>query len=192
MQEMCVRLFKCAAALNGFWEHEIHNVYVTDSQTAASGKTVGINSGMCVGGTSPAGPGNANNLPVLQVPPFDLHKYILTKGIQTAIMKIDTEGYEPIILRSLLPLFSSIDNLFIEVTPGRWTDYGLDWSSGMSVFKEMFGPLQRKCLFLPEGDFNFHISDPKFQIPSFEAFETHLRDIADKRSSFKNYWFFSI
>ncbi|KXS17262.1 hypothetical protein M427DRAFT_266009 [Gonapodya prolifera JEL478] len=126
LQRRCARLFHCAAYWNNYKRHEIRLGYVTDAETAASGKLIEADSESCVGGRSPRQFPSFTGERIM-VPPIDLTEFILKRGVQVAALKIDTEGYEPIILRSLVPLLAlrAIPDLIVEFTPYAWSSLGV-------------------------------------------------------------------
>jgi len=141
MQRMCVELYKCSSAINGFWNHKIVNAYVTNSTIADKKSLLQVSNKMCTGGTSVSNTGS-DSIEIIR--PLDIGAYLVSQSppLDIPMIKIDTEGYETIILGGIISVpveyFSRIANFIIEVTPGRWEEFGVSQDEGFRVFQELF------------------------------------------------------
>ena len=191
MQPMCVQLFGCASLLNGFSGHEVHHGYATSAGVAAANVSVSIPGSMCVGGTSPYGPGGGERVGAeVPVYPIDIEAVIRSRSHRVLLMKIDTEGYECILLGAVMPVISHVDHIIVEVSPSRWAEHGVSFEQGVALFRELYMTHAMVARYLTENaNDNYTPSDPAYDLPTYEAFSTHLATYAQAGWLFRNYVF---
>ena len=168
MQPDCARLTRCHLALNGLIDRaEVHNRYVTGSASAApvevpKDECNSMASPTAVGGRRPDGrlraksnallQGRVNRSTLLPVPPLLLGALLrerLPTGGRVAVVKIDTEGYEPVILDALRPVWPLIDDLVVELQPHAWRLHGLDVEAAIATLRELVEAHHFRVVTLP-------------------------------------------
>lgn len=195
MQKYCVDLFRCSASLNGYWYHRIYNAYVTNTERAKNGSSpIRVCEDSCSGGTSPHNRGPKKRQ--ISVNPLDITTFLSARVLNIALVKIDVEGYEPIVLDGLMALpkvaLARIANLIVEITPGRWREYGLSFDQGFAPFASLFRESFR-AMHLPElreGNFSLRVPGATggIRFDNASALSRHVATI--RELEFKNYWFF--
>jgi FkbM family methyltransferase len=168
MQPRCVQATRCHLALNGLLDRAIViNGYVSGN---ASAPPIDVPLDSCdsmaspsaVGGRRPNGANRANQnaivqgrfnrsllWPVRAFWPSQLLRQRLQPGERIAIVKIDTEGFEPSILQALRPLWPLIDDLVVELQPSAWRLHHIDVETAIATFRELLVSNQLRAVTLP-------------------------------------------
>jgi len=181
MQRLCVRLNRCGALINGFLRHEIHHMYVSPSPE--SNRSVLVDANTCRGGTQVTdAPADKERVAVY---PVHAGRFLATKDIHIAVVKIDTEGFEPFILEALEPVMDRIDTIIFEISPHFWNVFGLSFEQGLGRITKMFTEYGFYGVHLPEGDVSsFQVCTPAeefiYRASDLPKFERFMRDTLSK------------
>jgi FkbM family methyltransferase len=175
MQPTCVRLAYSTMLLNSFQKQtEIFHRYVTTRTADAP-----VSPTKCSGGTAP-NPKQANAESVL-VQPIHAGNALLERdpNIQIAYIKIDVEGYEPIVLDTLEPLLAGnhgVDAMMMEITPKNYPDYELERNDALTRFKRLFEVHGFKHVYKLPENVGVDVCAPpaSWVIADFAAFKTWL------------------
>ena len=194
MQPYCVQLFQCAALTNGYKQLSIRNVYVTDAETAATNRLIDMPDGMCHGGSSPSGPGfGIPHASTVGVPPLDLTSFLNHGVLKIALMKIDTEGYEPIVLEAIhasdAQAAARVESIMVEVSPGSWAAHNITKDKALEAFAPLFSArFKFVAVYLPEG-----LSNPaQFEVRTAQVlhdYDSFVHHLFNTTLIFRNYWF---
>jgi FkbM family methyltransferase len=156
MQPMCVQVTRCHLTLNNALNRTVVlNNFVSSNATAPA---IDVPSKFCdsmasptaVGGRRPDGRMRAHSNAIAQgrfnrselqpVYPIVLGSYVqqrMQRGERVAVVKIDTEGYEPLVLEALRPLWPLVDNFVVELQPHAWTLHKMDVEVVISRLREL-------------------------------------------------------
>ncbi|KAJ3323296.1 hypothetical protein HDU93_002960, partial [Gonapodya sp. JEL0774] len=185
LQRRCARLFRCAATWNGYKRHEIRLKYVTDAETTASGKLIEADAGSCVGGRAPR-PFPKFEGEKIMISPVYLTDFLEKRDVKVALIKIDTEGYEPVILSSLEPLFQKrgISDILVELTPWTWHGLGNDVDETLNgTFKRMYEKYGMTAHLLHGVNDAEYPLDLKKHITPFRSFESFAQQVRDSSTA---------
>jgi len=174
MQPRCVQVTRCHLALNQLLGRTmVFNNYVSSN---ASALPIHVPSRICdsmasptaVGGRRPSGALRANTNAILQgrfnrsqmqpVQPLVLGSLLsgrMNSG-RIAVAKIDTEGYEPLILEAMRPLWPRIDNLIVELQPHAWKHHNIDVEGAIATLQELVVANKLRIVTLPHPKWNEH------------------------------------
>jgi hypothetical protein len=157
MQPLCALLARCTSASNGALKHVIFNNYVGHGDTVLN-----VGNGVCGGtngvGWKPTGTSTSSVSPV-SIATFFLDKenkksYSFPQPLEIAILKSDTEGYEPIVLETALAILPNVHNILIELFPSNWERNGIDVSRGHALFECLFAA-GMEAVDLPRKDIDY-------------------------------------
>ncbi len=157
MQPLCALLTRCTSAINGAHQHAIFNSYVGHGE-----ELLNVGNGVCGGGL---GIGDRpDGITKSAVPPTHLAKffssparvaaYEIPEPLSVALLKSDTEGYEPFVLETALGILPRISNFLIEVFPSRWALNLIPEERGFAVFECLFAA-GFEAVDLPRKDIDF-------------------------------------
>ena len=168
MQPRCVQVTRCHLALNGLLGRSVvFNNFVSSNASAApilvpSRVCDSMASPTAVGGRRPDGSLRSNSNAILKgrfnhslmrrVQPLVLGSLLqrrLTPGERIAVVKIDTEGFEPLVLESLRPLWPLVDALVIELQPNAWKLHGIDVEVAIATLRELVEANGFRAISLP-------------------------------------------
>lgn len=156
MQPRCVQVTRCHLALNGLLSRTtVFNKFVSGNSSA---QPIMVPSRVCdsmasptaVGGRRPDGRLRSNSNAILAgrfnrslmslVQPITLGPLVLRRlssGERIAVVKIDTEGFEPLVLESLRPLWPLVDAFVLELQPHAWRLHGIDVETAIGMLHEL-------------------------------------------------------
>ena len=158
MQPYCVLVARCALQVNGATSSRsvILNRYVSHGEA-----TVGVSSSSCGGGL---GVGNRERGEVAVHPvhlgrffadPANLASLALQADFEVPILKSDTEGFEGIVLETLLPMLGRVHNILLEVFGIRWKMHGIAEARALAVFHCLHAAGMDEMVDLPRRDIDF-------------------------------------
>ena len=168
MQPECARLTRCHLALNSLsGRSEVLNAYVSGSSSAApvevpKDECNSMASPTAVGGRRPDGrlraksnallQGRVNRSTLQPVTPLALGTLLrerVAPSGRVAVVKIDTEGYEPVILEALRPVWPLVDDFVVELQPHAWSLHGLDVEAAITTLRELVEGHRLRVVTLP-------------------------------------------
>lgn len=175
MQPLCTQIVRCALQLNGIAPSSnnltVLNHYVSGTHRGGGGRanTSGIlvpsracdtmASPTAVGGRRPDGRlrgtmKNLNSSATIRVSPLALGSYLLARvrapAERVSVVKVDVEGYEPLVVESLRPVWHLLDNVVIEVAPRSWQYHNLTFDEGVAPLRELVTSQGLRVLTLPK------------------------------------------
>jgi hypothetical protein len=143
MQPLCTKLARCVAAVNGASRHVIMNSFVGNGNM----KAINVPDIICDGGAGIGFLPQRQNpsTSTSQVFPTNLGEFFLDSSraqnlgipqpLNIAILKTDTEGFEPVVLETALAILPSIHNIIVEIFPSNWVRNGIDPLHGFAVLE---------------------------------------------------------
>ena len=157
MQPLCALLARCTSASNGALKHVIFNNYVGHGETVLT-----VGNGVCGGangvGWKPSGATTSSVSPVnianFFSDPENKKSYNFPQPLDIALLKADTEGYEPIVLETALRILPKVHNILIELFPSNWERNGIDSSRGYAILECLFAA-GMEAVDLPRKDIDF-------------------------------------
>ena len=204
MQPECVRRARCAIAANRLQPLvDLHYAYVTHDDGA---QPINTQAAVCLGNVNPAWEGqydypdfNMEMVQPLHLGRFLHHRLITASsssstssnsisgggGKRTAIMKVDIEGGEVSVARSLSSVpgvLRSIEHILMEYSPLMWAPLGVrNVSDGVQAFAPLFSEGGFAAVDLPE---NYVVNPAKWQVrpetgPGVMRSVTDLADYTD-------------
>ncbi|KXS11170.1 hypothetical protein M427DRAFT_73140 [Gonapodya prolifera JEL478] len=187
VQRTCAEHFSCNAVWNGYTGHELWNRYAAEQVDEVTGRVIQIDGGLCSGHTSVVqeGLGHTPKTEFVPIRPLDVGRMVLERGLKIAAVKIDTEGYEANIFRSLRPLLAqrAIPNILVEMGPNSWETFGVPREEAMALFRQMYeewGMTAYRVHGLPlkpAPKLPLDLSSWVTHLPTFEDLETELEDL---------------
>jgi hypothetical protein len=201
MQPYCVLVARCALQVNAATSSHpvILNRYVSHGEA-----TVGVSSTSCGGGL---GVGNRERGEVAVHPvhlgrffadPSNLAALALQPDFEVPLLKSDTEGFEGIVLETVLPMLGRVHNILLEVFGTRWKMHGIAEARALAVFEclhaagmdEMVDLPRRDIDFISPGDIDLDNLPPERLRRTWEEWREQLGNIlADKNGvSNPNLW----
>ena len=68
---------------------------------------------------------------------FDAELGSKAHSARIAVAKVDTEGYEPLVLEALRPVWLRIDNVVTEVQPLAWASHSISAEAALTTFRDL-------------------------------------------------------
>ena len=197
MQPACVAVARCTLQVNGASAAAsvVLNRYVSHGSAS-----VDVSSSSCGGGL---GVGNRARGEVAVQPvhlaqffqdPANLAALALDPAFEVPILKSDTEGFEGIVLETVLPLLGRVHNVLVEVFGMRWKMHGLEEARVMAVFEclhaagmdEMVDLPRRDIDFLTPGDIDLAAPPPERVHSTWAAWQGQLRMVLAEKNGLIN------
>jgi hypothetical protein len=157
MQPLCALLARCTSAVNGAARHVIFNSFVGHGAAPLR-----VGDGVCGGGlgvgTRPDG-ATSSTVPPTHLARFFAHgarlrAYGIPEPLDVALLKSDTEGYEPYVLETALPMLARVRNILIEMFPSRWVTNDIAPARGFGVLRCLI-EAGMEAVDLPRKDIDF-------------------------------------
>eukprot|EP00966_Prymnesium_polylepis_P086362 1999410-Prymnesium_polylepis.1 len=187
LQPHCVTLTRCHLGVSGLYgsRSELLNRFVTSGATPTASSPVLVPAGVCdsmasptaVGGRRPDGRlrarsntiagGRYNASALVPVAPLQLGEYLrdrVEKGSRVAVTKIDTEGFEPLVLESLRPVWHLMDDVIMELQPLAWQHHNVSRDAAIETLRALVEANRYRIVSLPharwrEGSATLHKAD---------------------------------
>ncbi|KAJ3327674.1 hypothetical protein HDU93_001848, partial [Gonapodya sp. JEL0774] len=211
VQPTCAEQFSCTAWWNGYHQHQLWNRYAAENLDVETGRTIMIDEAVCSGHTNVAQGKNEKYNPrgkMVPIRPLDVGRMIEDANLQVAAMKvwendlqpfdnfqahlthstvtipkIDTEGYEANIFRSLRPLLArrAIPNILVEIGPKGWEKFGVPMHEALELFRQMYEEwgmtAYRVEIVPPETPVPLDLASYVKHLPTFADYEAEIRDL---------------
>lgn len=157
MQPLCALLARCTAAVNGALNHVIFNSYIGHGDTPLI-----VGNGVCGGGLGVGWKPDGDT--TTKVPPTNLGAffsdairlaaYSIPQPLDIALIKTDTEGYEPFVLETALAILPRVRNILLELFPVNWARNSIPEERGYAIFECLFAA-GMEAVDLPRKDIDF-------------------------------------
>jgi hypothetical protein len=188
MQPACARVARCTLQLNGGGGAAVFNRYVGHGSTP-----VRVSNDACGPGL-----GLSNRLTGdVAVQPVHLGAFFsdretatrlrLAPGFEFPLVKIDVEGFETVVLETLLPLLPRVHNILVEVFAANWLINGVSKKRALALYAclhaaglEMVDLPRRDIDFQVPGDIDLRAIPPTRVYRSWEQWQAHFERILRK------------
>jgi hypothetical protein len=182
MQPACTRAARCTLQVNGGGRAVVLNRYVGHGATP-----VDVSADECGPGL---GLGNRARGSV-SVQPVHLGAFFtdggtlaalgLPAGFDIPLIKIDVEGFESVVLETLLPILGQVHNVLVEVFAERWAMNGIEQARALALYAclqsaglEMVDLPRRDIDFIETGDIDLDAIPPRRVHSSWQQWAEHF------------------